>query len=283
MTSRKMAPLPVDAETHYRLGRQLLASERAHESLTHFQQAASAQSDRALYHFWLGVNYWSLNDFDRELAHYRQALERDPDFLPAHVYSGHNHLDRGEWHRALHHYRQVLQAVPDHAEALFNTGIARRQLDDTAVENAAWHAFLAHYDRGDLVLQAAGYLNTNGDFAYRRIQLGPLAIVRRSIDFGPGTTDLDAADRATLDAIGRIVRHNRQLELHVIAYVAGDAALAKRRSRDIKRYLTTRYADLAPRRVKLSWFGVAETIQIEDRTTQLDDSINLFATMIAES
>lgn len=283
MISRETAPLPVNAEAHYRLGRQLLASERAQESLAHFQQAAHAQPEKALYHFWLGVNYWSLNDFDQELAHYQAALERDPDFLPAHVYSGHNHLDRGEWQRALRHYRVVLQAVPDHAEALFNTGIARRQLDDIAAENAAWRAYLAHYDRGTQALQAAAYLQANDDLSYRRIQLGPLAIVRRRIDFGPGTTDLDAADQATLDAIGRIARRNRQLQLHIVAYVAGDAALAKRRSRAIKRYLTTRYGDLASRRVKLSWFGVAETIPIEDGTTQLDNSINLFATVIAES
>ena len=72
-------------------------------------------------------------------------------------------------------------------------------------------------------------------------------------------------------------------KVHIVAYVAGDAALAKRRSRAIKRYLTMRYDDLAPRRVKPSWFGVAETTRMEDGTTQLDNSINLFATMIAES
>jgi tetratricopeptide (TPR) repeat protein len=283
MVSRETAPLPVNAETHYRLGRQLLASERAQESLAHFQQAASAQPERALYHFWLGVNYWSLNDFDQELAHYQAALERDPAFLPAHVYSGHNYLDRGEWRRALRHYQQVLQAVPDHAEALYNTGIAHRQLDDTAAENAAWRAYLAHFDRGAQALQATEFLNTNGDFSFRRVQLGPLAIVRPSIAFAPGEAALDDQDRSTLDAIGRIVRRNRQLELHIIAYVAGDAALAKRRSLSIKRYLIARYGDLAPRRIKPSWFGVAETIEIEDRTRQLDNSINLFATMIAES
>ena len=279
----EMAPLPEDARTHYLIGRQLLASERTQESLEYLKYAAHAQPDRALYHFWLGVNYWSLNDFDRELAHYQAAIERDPDFLPAHVYTGHNYLDRGDWQRALEHYRVVLQTVPDHAEALYNSGIANRQMQDVQAENAAWRAYLAHFDRGMQALQAAAFLNANGDFSFRRVHLGPLAIVRPGVAFAPGESVLNDQGRSTLDVIGRIVRRNRQLQLHIVAYVAGDAALAKRRSRAIKRYLTTRYDDLSPQRVKTSWFGVAETIPIEDGTTQLDNSINLFATMIAES
>ena len=281
--SREASPLPEDARTHYLIGRQLLASERTQESLAYLKRAVDAQPDRALYHFWLGVNYWSLNDFDRELTHYQTALDLDPAFLPAHVYTGHNYLDRGEWQGALRHYRLVLQAVPDHAEALFNTGIAHRQRRDVQAENAAWRAYLTHYDRGAQALEAADYLNANGDFSFRRVQLGPLTIVRPIIVFPPGEAVLDDKDRSTLDAIGRIVRHNRQLQLHIIAYVEGDALLAKQRSRAIKRYLTVRYGDLAPRRIKLSWFGVAETLQIEDRTTHLNNSIHLFATMIAES
>ena len=282
-SSREVDVLPKDAQTQYLIGRQLLASERTRESLAYLKRAVNAQPDRALYHFWLGVNYWSLNDFERELTHYQAALDLDPEFLPAHVYTGHNYLDRGEWQGALRHYRRVLQAVPDHAEALYNTGIAHRQLKDSQAENAAWRAYLTHYDRGAQALQAADYLNANGDFSFRRVQLGPLTIVRPRIVFPPRGTVLDDGSRSTLDAIGRILRHNRQLQLHIIAYVEGDAALAQRRSRAIKRYLTMRYGDLAPRRIQTSWFDVGETLQLEDRTTRLNNSIHLFATMIVES
>ncbi|MBL0715274.1 MAG: hypothetical protein JJV98_16415, partial [Desulfosarcina sp.] len=181
------------------------------------------------------------------------------------------------------HYRRILEDVPKHPEALFNTGIALQHQGDPARENEAWKAYLDFFDRGQQAIQAVEYLNANDDFTFRRIQLGPLEIVKRSITFNPGQTFLDETAQATLDAIGRVVARNRKLQLHVVAYADNDAKAAKFRAIGIKRHLTEHFADISPQRIKPSWFGVSEKVQIEDGTHQLESSIRLFATIIDES
>ena len=273
----------VDTDADYRQGRKLLAEGQAEKALVHLTRAADVQPGEALYQFWLGVTYWALEDPDRERLHYQNALAHDPDFLPAHVYIGHNYLDRGEYEAAQRHYRHVLQVVPDHAEALFYTGKVLHRLGDTRAENEAWQTYLEHYDRGRPALQAVEILNTNGDFSYRRIQLGPLSIVKPSIVFAEGHPGLDAVSRTTLDDIGRIVAGNHKLTLHVLAYAANDIDVARKRAKTIKNYLLDRHSGLSARRIKPSWFGVSEKIKREDRSYELESSIRLFATHVDES
>jgi len=281
--AQQLAQSENDADVHFKLGRLLLANDRAAEALVHLKQAAHAHPDNASYRFWVGVNFWTLNDFDQEREYYQSALTIDPDYLPAHVYLGHNYLDRGDWQTALGHYERVLQDVPDHPEALFNRGLALRYQGDTALESNAWAAYLDLYDRGEKAIQAVTFLNANGDFTYRRIQLGPLGMVKKTVGFIPRSAILDDASRAILDDIGQVVARNRELQLHVVAYVDEDAHLAKLRARAVKQYLNDRFANVSPQRIKLSWFGVAETVPLKGRTYHINDSIHMFATVIAES
>jgi len=282
-SQQTLAHINGDAELHYLLGRRLLADGQTDEALVHLTQAVNARPDHALYQFWVGVTYWALNDLDQERAHYQTALQLDPDLLPAHVYIGHNYLDRGEWEQALHHYQRVLQDKPRHVEALFNTGMALRKQGRTILENDAWRTYLADYDRGERADEAVTFLNANGDFTFRRIQLGPLGMVKKTVGFVPRSAILDDASRATLDEIGQVVARNRKLQLHVVAYVDEDAHLAKLRARAVKQYLNDRFANVSPQRIKLSWFGLAETVPLEGRTYHLNDSIRMFATVIEES
>jgi outer membrane protein OmpA-like peptidoglycan-associated protein len=119
-------------------------------------------------------------------------------------------------------------------------------------------------------LQAAAYLNANGDFTFRRIQLGPLEMVKRRITFRPGKTALGEIARDTLGDIGRVLASNRKLELHIVAYVENDAHLAKLRAKAVKQYLAESAAGISPQRLKISWFSVPEKIQLEDHTFKLD-------------
>jgi len=281
--SQTLAQMSADAETHHLRGRQLLSGNQAEEALVHLRRAAQDQPDDALYQFWVGVNYWALNDMDKERAQYQAALQLDPDLLPAHVYIGHNYLDNGDWEKALHHYQRVLQDEPHHSEALFNTGLALRSQGRTMLENDAWKAYLNDYDRGERANQAVEFLNNNGDFSYRKIQLGPLRIVKRNLHFTESSTLSDEAARNTLDDVGQVVARNRKLQLHVVSYVENNETLAKSRAIAIKHYLNDQFAGLAPQRIKLSWFGVAETVPLEGRTYRLNDSIHMFATVIDES
>ena len=87
----------------------------------------------------------------------------------------------------------------------------------------------------------------------------------------------------TLDAIGRVLAGNGKLNLHVVAYVNNDADLAKTRARAVKQYLTKRYRQIAPYHIKLSWFGVSETVHTQAGAFHLDDSLRLFATQFDNS
>ena len=257
------------AEVHYQLGRLLLADDQAEQALVHLRRAADAHPDQARYHFWVGVNFWALHDSDKERTQYEAALALDPDFLPAHVYLGHNRLDQGDWQTALRHYDRVLQDVPDHPEALFNRGVALHHQGEAILEKDAWAAYLNVYDRGEQAIQAAAFLNANGDFTFRRIQLGPLEMVKRRITFRTGETALGEIARDTLGDIGRVLANNRKLELHIVAYVENDAQLAKLRAKAVKQYLAESAAGISPQRLKMSWFNVPEKIQLEGHTLSL--------------
>lgn len=269
-----------DADVHYQRGRKLLTANQAEEALVHLKRAADIHPDRALYQFWVGVSYWALQDYDEELGRYNKALAIDPGFLPAHVYSGHNYLDRGDWQTALMHYRRVLQDVPDHSEALFNSGLALRLQGDKLRENEAWRAYLDYYDRSGESMQAVEYLNANGDFSYRRIQLGMVALVKESIRFDDGDARLAKSSRAALDDIRHIIKRNHRLQLHIVSYAANDAPLAKLRAQAVERYMIDNNAEMAAQRIKTSWFGVPETVELADRSYQIENSIRLFATSI---
>ncbi len=269
-----------DADIHYQRGRKLLAANQAEEALVHLKRAANIHPDRALYQFWVGVSCWALQAYDEELGYYSKALAIDPGFLPAHVYSGHNYLDRGDWQSALVHYRRVLQDVPDHSEALFNSGLALRLKGDTARENAAWKVYLNYYDRSAESMQAVEYLNANGDFSYRRIQLGMVALVKESVRFDDGGARLSETSRAVLDDISRIIERNHGLQLHIVAYAANDAPLAKLRAQAVRRRVINNTGEMASQRIKTSWFGVPERAEQGDRSCQLEHSIRLFATSI---
>jgi tetratricopeptide (TPR) repeat protein len=271
------------AEVHYQLGRLLLADDQTEQALVHLRRAADTHPDQARYHFWVGVNYWTLQNADQERAYYQTALALDPDFLPAHVYLGHNHLDQGDWQTALRHYERVLQDVPDHPEALFNRGVALHYQGETHLENDAWAAYLEVYDRGEQAIQAAAHLNANGDFTFRRIQMGPLELVKRRISFRPGEITLGKIARDTLGDIGRVLANNRKLELHIVAYVENNAQMAKLRAKASKQYLAESAAGISPQRLKTSWFNVPEIIQLEDHTYELGSSIHVFATTVEES
>lgn len=281
--AQQLAQAEENAAVHFKLGRLLLADGQAKEAVEHLKRAAEVHPDRALYHFWVGVNHWRLGDADQERSYYQQALEIDPDFLPAHVYLGHNYLDRGDWQAALSHYRRVLQAVPHHPEALFTAAVALQHQGEPRLENDAWTAYLDAHDRGVKALRAVARLNANGDFTFRNIQLGPLEIVKRRITFSPEGASLEDTARDTLADVGRVLSNNPRLELHVVAYVENDARLARLRARAIKQYLAERFAGVSPRRIKLSWFDVPEKIQTGGRAHELGASVHLFATTIEES
>jgi len=274
--SNAVAQKPDDPRTLYYLGRTYLALEDAERALRHLTRAVELDPGNADYYFWLGVNYWALLDLDRELAAYDKALTIDPNFLPAHVYAGHNQLDRGQWETALVHYTTVLQAVPTHAEALYNAGLALKALDREEEARTVWRRYLQHHRTDRLAVEAARNLNSISDFSYRPFPVGKRFIVGPSPGFKAGVTELAPALAATLAEIGRLIKDQDDVVLHIVAFVKDNEQLAARRARAAKDYIAEKFPEIESRRVRTSWFGQAETIQTGKRNDSLEASIKLF-------
>ena len=274
--SDAVAEAPDDPRSQFFLGRTYLASEEAALALPHLQKAARLEPNNAVYHFWLGVNYWALLDLDRELAEYDRALAIDPSLLPAHVYAGHNQLDRGQWEAALGHYLAVLQKLPEHPEALFNAGVALQALGRQEEALAVWRRYLQHH-RGDvLAVGAARNLNAAGDFSYRAFPVGRSFVVGPSPGFKESTPKIDAQLTEALREIGPLIQASNALTLHIVTFVKGNEVLAMQRAKNVKHFMTENFPDIPPERVRVSWFDQAETARIDDHTYQLEASINLF-------
>jgi tetratricopeptide (TPR) repeat protein len=275
--SSAVTEAPDDPRAQFYLGRTYLALEEAAQALPHLQKAVRLAPQNAVYHFWLGVNYWALLDLDRELAAYEQALALDPDLLPAHVYAGHNLLDRGQWASALEHYNAVLQVLPEHPEALYNAGVALKALGRDKEAMDAWRRFLQHHQDDPLAVAAARNLNVSGDFSYRVFAVGKRFVVGPSPGFQEGTLTIDPQLIETLDEIGRIIRGDAALDLHIVTFLSDNKEMAAQRAKAVKAYLSGNSPGISPARVHISWFDQPETLQNDDHKYNLKASINIFA------
>jgi tetratricopeptide (TPR) repeat protein len=276
MLSDALAKAPDDPQSHFYLGRTYLALEEAAKALPHLEKAVQLEPENAVYHFWLGVNYWALLDLDRELAAYDRALAIDPNLLPAHVYAGHNQLDRGQWASALGHYNAVLQVLPEHPEALYNAGVALNALGREREALAVWRRFLQHHQDDALAVGAARNLNASGDFSYRAFAVGQHFVVGPSPGFQEGTLTVDPQLAESLGEIGRIIRANDAFTLHIVTFAMDHTELAAQRAKLVKAHIAENFPDIPPARVRISWFGQAETVQIDDKEYHLQASINMF-------
>ena len=271
-----VAEAPDNPRSQFFLGRTYLALEEAALALPHLERAVRLAPDNAVYHFWLGVNYWALLDLDRELAAYDRALAIDPNLLPAHVYAGHNQLDRGQWQAALGHYLVVLQALPEHPEALYNAGVALKELGRQEEALAVWRRYLQHHRDGALAVGAARNLNLAGDFSYRAFAVGRRFVVGPSPGFPGDSLDMDPQLAEALDDIGRSLNPDDPMTLHIVTFMKANDKLAAKRAKAVKAYIIENFPDSPPERVRISWFGQAETVRIGDIVYHLSSSINIF-------
>jgi tetratricopeptide (TPR) repeat protein len=265
---------PDDAASAYYVGRCYLALNKPKDGLPYLQKAVQLAPDNADYVFWTGVAYWALMDFDRERAAYEKAVSLDPNHISAHLYLGHGYADQGQWAQALKQYDVVLSLDPYNPEALYNRARALGGLDRTSDEIAAWKRFLEYYPDGSMAMTATEQLNLHGDFAYRNFIIGNRNVTLRSVTFKPGTSVLDADGRASLEVLSAMMQVNRGLVVNIVAYVEGNAPLAKARAAAVRDYMLNGNPDVDRRRLPLSWFGTAEDVQVGEKTFALGRSVS---------
>lgn len=214
-------------------------------------------------------------DFDAEQAAYRKALELDPNYISAHLYLGHGYLDRGQWQEALKEYDAVLELDEYNPEALYNRAVVLAELGQGKEEIAAWKKFLEYYPDGSLAMEATEKLNLHGDFTYRNFILGQRNVTLHSLAFKPGTNELEADSKPSLHVLTAMMKENKALDVHIVAYVDGDSNAAKDRAINVRDYMLNGNPSLDPARLPLSWFGTAEAVFIGDETFTIDESVKL--------
>jgi tetratricopeptide (TPR) repeat protein len=277
------APKNEQAEFSYIMGRSALATDNPQNALPYLKAAVDQEPTKADYHFWLGVAYWAVGNRALETESYARALHLNPDFLPAHVYLGHNYLENQRWQDAIVHYEKVLAQVPDHAELLFNTGIAYRKLSRTTEENAIWTRFLSHTNTGPRAVKAVKHLNSNGEFSMQLAYFGGQPRVLKSIAFKANGIEPLPESIPPLIQAGQIIRDTPNLLLHIIVYEKDHMALARKRSKRLKKYITDVYPEIDANHIRTSWFDVPRRLKANGEQYSLDSSVQLFAERVVDS
>jgi tetratricopeptide (TPR) repeat protein len=260
------------SEENYLMGRVHLAADQPEQALPYFEKAIASSPDVPDYHFWLGVAYWALKNATEERKQYMQAIALDQDYIPAHLYLGHNFLDTGEWQQALAEYDTVLALDPGLLNALYNRGLALKNLGRSVEEIIAWKEYLKINQSGKWALRAAEHLNELGDFSYGIYQIGALTTVMRSPSFDSSDALLPDSF-PSLDRLGHLLENNKKLHLHVVVYFKDNPKRAYARAHAIKEYLARHCPKANHGRVKISWFASAEKIVVNDETYLLDESV----------
>ncbi|MCK8604185.1 tetratricopeptide repeat protein [Desulfoferrobacter suflitae] len=271
---------PQDASAAYWMGRYYLAMGKPEQAVSYLTRAVELNPQDAEAHFWLGVCHWALFDFSAERRQYEQALTVNPGYKSARLYLGHHFSDQADWSAALAQYEQVLTIDPTDPEALFYCALALHSLKRTDEARLAWINYLNRYPDGRRAIEATKRLNSAGDFTYRNMILGLRKVTLRTIQFEPGTAQLQSSSLPSLDVVGSMLSNNQNLTIHVVVYVDGRKELARKRAFRIYQTLLDRFPRVQADRLLLSWFGTGERIKVGSRAFREKAEVN-FITQVS--
>lgn len=245
-------------EANHLIGRALIADGQWEEAAEFLRRAARLAGDNPEYALWEGIALGKLGDKETEREVYRQTVSRHPDYVPARMYLGHTLLESGQAAAALEEYSRVLALVPDDDVALYNRALAGRQLGDRELAAAAWKEYLLLNRTGKWAYRAVEHLNALGDFTYRGYQIGHRRIIfNQSLLLGPDSE----ARRREIDFLSTVFTEASGDVLNLVVFLAGDAAEAASRARELQYLLGGSLDGRDGKRVDISWFGETEHVR----------------------
>jgi tetratricopeptide (TPR) repeat protein len=265
-----------DAETNYRIGRTMLEADLREEALRFFRKAAELEPERADYVHWQGLTYWALGDRELERQSYFQTVQEHPEYLPSLLNLGHSYLESGNYNSALQQYRLVLRNDPDAPEALYNSALAYRGLNDDARQRQAFKRYLESYRTGKWAHRAVEHLHELGDFTFRDYRIGLHRIVVNTIGLLQADSSLQ---RKEVEHLARVANGTAGQELHIVVYNKKDKDQARETALNLRSLLIEHIGSgqTAPP-IRVSWFDTEETISTENGAKlQLSPSILLFS------
>lgn len=238
------------------IGKTLLLEGAYRKSFVYLKRAVDMSPGSAEYHFWLGVNYWKLNDLQKERDAYLKAVALEPNHLMSHFYLGHSFLNGMEWQQSLAYYDAVLAKDSSFDQALYNKGIALTHLERMGEAASVWKQYLGLNQGGKWAVRAVQHLNAAGDFTYQICMMG-----RQKTIIGPFSDQVNStATEAVLEKLGAALLAKVDLDLHIVSFNEGNTRAAKAEAKQIKAALINLFPQITPDRIKLSWFGTADQI-----------------------
>lgn len=269
---------PDNSIAHYYLGRSLLAQNKASEALAHFNRAVALDPRDADYFFWLGVAHGELGDGRAEAMNYEQALRLDSHHLRARLYLGHVRLRNGELQQARYAYDAVLLQEPANPAALYNRALILDMEGKKSRAIQAWLEYLQSYPAGRFALQATDHLNALGNFSYENHYLGRRTITLAKIAFQQSGSSLSRSSYPSLRLVGAVVSNLKKGTLQVVVYYHHHEQLAKQRALAIKKTLQELFPNIAPNRIRISWFARSESFNQAKNTFHRKEAVRFFLT-----
>ncbi|MBU0960214.1 MAG: tetratricopeptide repeat protein, partial [Proteobacteria bacterium] len=228
------------------------------------------------YAYYEGLAYQATDNLELERASYQRGLAHASDALPLLLNLGHNFLESGELDAALTQYEAVLTLNPQESAALYNKGLIYREKGQRNEEREAWKQYLTHHRSGKWAGRAVSHLNNLGDFSYRSYQLGNRRIVFSHQALLGESNSPDDRDRE-IRTLALLLLENPNLDLNIVTFQEKDSESAKSQAQELKNLLLAATGKKVQSRIRLSWFGEAETVTANTNPYHLTKGILIFA------
>lgn len=130
------------AASYYDLGIHLALEKDYAKALSAFQESVQADPLRYDAHYWAGICYYELGEYELELVEYKKCRALNPNYPPAWKALGHAHLAADDLVEARESYSRYLVWEPSDARVLFNLGLVEADLGQPGAAKALWRRCL---------------------------------------------------------------------------------------------------------------------------------------------
>ena len=263
-------------------GRQLLLSGKSAQALPCLQEAGRLMPENPEYAYYEGLAYQAMDNLILERTSYQRGLQYATDSIPLLLNLGHNFLESDELDAALAQYEKVLSLNPEVESALYNRALIYENKGQARAAKRAWLQYLHQHRSGKWAWRAVSHLNNLGDFSFRSYQLGYRKLVL-SHQALLGENNSPGDREKEIRVLGLLLRDNPELDLHIVTYEEKNIGKAKSQARELKNLLLSTTGKQAHSRIRLSWFGEAETFTAVTHTYRLAKGILIFTSKRTET
>ncbi len=271
--SKEYAQDPWNPELNYYLGRFHLALGNGEKATGYLKRATILAQEDAGYHYWLGVAYLTVGEAAAEERALERSLALNPEHVPARLALADNLLAQGKASKSLIHYDMALTVEPNNAEVLWGRARALDRLGRRSERMEVLHDYLSTSPDGPNAPQAVEYLNAAGDYSWRIHAIGRFRLALPAVDFAPGTDSATVRGQEALAHVAKTLKADPELRIHVVAFVAGDQELARKRAQAVAEALREEDRRIDRSRLSLSWLGSPQQLRLGDTTQELKESI----------